>query len=94
MKCKSNNNNELSSTIVEQIREIFSTNLNKCSKDEENNYLKSSLNETITNLPNKYLNQTPTNIYSTLTNSSAADTAAAIFQAYSQFNSRTTNQQR
>jgi hypothetical protein len=29
-------------------------------------------------------------IYPTLTNSSAADTAAAIFQAYSQFNARTT----
>jgi len=49
---------------------------------------------TTSNLSSQYLYPSTTiqnqNLYQTLPNTAAADAAAAIFQAYSQFNTRTT----
>ena len=101
---------DLSSTIVEQIREILSSNLLKsssidslnnliensnknCSKEGENVYSTPSFHyPSNDNLYYSPLKQFIYPSYQTLPNSSAANAAAAIFQAYEQFNSKSTSQ--
>ena len=76
-----NNRTNDNSKIIEQIEDILSNNF---SVDSDQRNCPSSFVDPSLNLNNP-------NLYSTLPNTAAAHAAAAIFQAYSQFNIPTNN---
>ncbi len=79
---------QLSSTMVQQIRQLFSSQFNST---EQNPKEQNSFCHPIVSPSFHYSSSIPYPTTTTLPNSAAADAAAAIFQAYSQFNLPTTN---